>query len=363
MNFLVLFVFLRAFSLGQTEEPLSSTLYSVVQGAHASGKFDGVVVVSKQGKVVYSKAVGFADRLQAVPMREDTVFRLASQTKQITALLIMQEVEAKHLALNERAQDVLPTLASSTGRVTVRQPLQHVSGLPNPSDAPDNVVPPFYVRSGLDVASNTKSAVGFCSGAAKREPGLQFEYNNCDYIVLGALLEKLTGKSYATLIQERVSGPLGLQSWGIFSPDLAAAPTVAIGYGVDGKVELPQNVATYGAAGALYGNALDLAKWDEALLTYKLLPMSASKVMFTADPKLYGEALGSWAYDAKGMNGPVRVVERQGEIGGTRLLNNLLPDQHASIVIIANTESADLFNTYSKQGLGYEVLKAVASLQ
>lgn len=102
---------------------------------------------------------------------------------------------------------------------------------------------------------------------------------------------------------------------------------------------------------------MDLAKWDQVLLEYKLLPQSETRVMFTADPKLYGEALGSWAYDAKGINGPVLVVERQGEIGGTRLLNNLLPDQAASIVIIANTERADLFNTYSKKGLAMSFLR------
>ncbi len=342
---------------------LSTALHQIVQGAHANGNFDGVVVVSQHGKVVYSEAVGMADRAHAVPMRVNTVFRLASQTKQITALLIMQEVVAGHLELNEAARQVLPELAPSTGRVTILQLLQHVSGLPNPSDGPDNVVPAFYLRSGRDAADNTKSALDFCSGAPKREPGLMFEYNNCDYLVLGALLEKVTGKSYAALVQQRVIEPLKLKSWGVFPADPNRAPQVAVGYSADGTVELPQNVATYGAAGAVYGNALDLAQWDEALLAYKLLPKAATTVMFTADPKLYGEALGSWAYDAKGANGPIRVVERQGDIGGTRLLNNLLPDQSASIVILANTERADLFNTYSKQGLGYELLKVVAALQ
>ena len=100
-------------------------------------------------------------------------------------------------------------------------------------------------------------------------------------------------------------------------------------------------------------------------MTYKLLPEAATRTMFTADPKLYGEALGSWSYQAVSSvssSGPVQIVERQGEIGGTRLLNNFLPERLSSIVIISNTERADLFNTYSKKGLGYDLLKAVASL-
>ena len=157
--------------------------------------------------------------------------------------------------------------------------------------------------------------------------------------------------------------PLHLKSWGVLEADPKRAPKVAKGYSADGSEELFQNAATYGAAGGMYGNALDLARWDEALMTYKLLPEEATRTMFTADPKLYGEALGSWNYEAESANGPVQIVERQGDIGGTRLLNNLLPGQGTSIVILSNTERADLFNTYGKKGLGYELLKEVARLK
>lgn len=226
---LVLFAFS---GLSQTAV-LSQTLHAIIQRAHEGGNFDGVVVVSRDGPVVYKEAFGLADRAHAVPMRVETVFHLASLTKQVTALLVMQEVRAKHLSLNEFAQNVLPGLAPTTGRVTILQLLQHVSGLPNPSDGPENIVPEFYLRSGRDAPNNTKSALGFCSGAAKREPGLQFEYNNCDYLVLGALLEKVTGKSYATLVQERVINPLGLKSWGVAPADPSVAPHIAVGYAAD----------------------------------------------------------------------------------------------------------------------------------
>ncbi len=80
--------------------------------------------------------------------------------------------------------------------------------------------------------------------------------------------------------------------------------------------------------------------------------------MFHADPKLYGEALGSWSYSLPGAAPPLPLVERQGEIGGTRLLSLLIPTRNASLVIIANTERADLFNTYTRKGLGYAILQA-----
>lgn len=205
----------------------------------------------------------------------------------------------------------------------------------------------------------TKSSLAFCSGAPKRPAGGPFEYNNCDYIVLGAVLESLSGKAYSALVRERVIEPLGLKSWMVAPPDPKLAPRTATGYRSDGSPDQPQNPATYGAAGSLLGNALDVAKWSDALLSHRLLSAEATEVMFRADPKLYGEALGSWAYDANVSGAPLHVIERQGDIGSTRLLSLLIPQKRASIVIIANTERADLFNTYSKQGLGYEVLKAL----
>ena len=328
------------------------------QIAHDAGNFDGVVVLSQNGKVVEATGFGLADRGAKTPNRPDTVFRLASLTKQVTALLVMQQVAAGRFKLDQEAGAVLSSLPASVSHVTVRQLLQHVSGLPNPSDGPDNVVPPFYTRSAADTASLTKGSLSFCYGTAKRSPGGKFEYNNCDYIVLGALLEAATGKTYEQLVQQRVIQPLGLKSWGLFPANPKRAPLTARAYKESGSEDDPQNPATDGAAGGLYGNALDLAKWNDAVLNHKLLSAEATETMFQADPKLYGEALGSWAYDLSFNQEAVHIVERQGDIGSTQLLTLLLPGKHASVVIIANTDKVDLFNTYSKKGLGYQILEA-----
>ncbi len=342
------------FGFSQSNEPVEK----VVSLAHTNGNFDGVVILSQNGKPVSVVAIGDSNRAAKTPNKPDTVFRLASLTKQITALLIMQQVAGGKIQLDARAGDFLKSLPAASARVTVRQLLQHVSGLPNPSDGPDDAVPAFYLRQGADAANITKTALGFCSGAPKRDPGTKFEYNNCDYIVLGALLEALAGKTYSELVRERVIQPLGLKSWGIFTGDAKLDPPTAVGYQENGTLELTQNVATYGSSGALYGNALDVAKWNEALLSHRLLSVEATEAMFRADPKLYGEALGSWAYDLPLTKPPLHIVERQGDIGSTRLLNLLLPERNASLIIIANTDRADLFNTYSQKGLGYEILKA-----
>lgn len=336
----------------------TSKLKSVFTAAHDAGTFDGVAVVTSQGKTILAVATGFANREQKLPNKPTTVFRLGSLTKQVTALLVMQEVSRMRIELDQPVGTVLNALPESARHITIRQLLTHFSGLPNPSDGPEDKVPAFYLRTGAPAADMTQSALGFCSGKPKRDPGAQFEYNNCDYIVLGAMLEKLSGKSYAALLRERVIVPLGLKSWVLAPGDPKQAPVTAIGYQENGMPDLFQNPATYGASGGLLGNALDVAKWNEALLNHRLLSAEATETMFRADPKLYGEALGSWAWDAAVTKPPVHVVERQGDIGSTRLLSLLLPSQNASIVIIANTEKADLFNSYSKKGLGYGVLTA-----
>ena len=333
-------------------------LADVFAAAHRAGRFDGVAVITVDGKTVLASALGFSNRKTMTPMRPGTIFRLGSLTKQVTALLVMQQVSTGRIQLEQTAGSILKTLPEGVGRVTIRQLLSHVSGLPNPSDGPEDKVPPFYLRTAPSARDLSESGLRFCAGTPKREPGGQFEYNNCDYLVLGALLESLSGKSYGELVRERVIRPLGLHSWTLAPANPSRAPRTAEGYAADGSPDPVQNPATYGAAGALLGSALDVAKWNTALLDHRLLPAQATETMFRADPKLYGEALGSWAYDSDVTAPQLHVIERQGDIGSTRLLSLLLPGTRASIVIIANAERADLFNTYSKQGLGYQVLKA-----
>jgi D-alanyl-D-alanine carboxypeptidase len=345
-------------TLARNQVAQKPEISELIHAAHDKGTFSGVVVLSQHGKVSLATQVGFSDKTRKTPMSPDTVFRLASLTKQITALLIMQEVEAGRIHLDQTAGELMKELPEASGRVTIKQLLQHVSGLANPSDGPDNVAPEFYQRKDKDAGDNRKSAMEFCSSKPKRDPGGIFEYNNCDYIVLGAILESMTGQSFAVLLKERITRPLGLRSWGVFPADPSSAPWVAIGYKEDGSPEDFQNPATYGAAGALYGNALDVALWNHALINHTLLSAESTNTMFRADPKLFGEALGSWAYDSSVTQPPVHIVERQGDIGGTLLLSLILPERDASLVIISNTERADLFNTYSKKGLGYEILKA-----
>jgi len=129
---LLLFTFLFQIAGAQTPARLAGQIAT----AHQAGEFDGVVVLSQNGKVVSTSALGFSDRYSQTPLHPETIFRLASLTKQVTALLVMQEVSAGRLTLDRKTGEILTSLPNSAARVTVRQLLQHVSGLPTPVTDP-----------------------------------------------------------------------------------------------------------------------------------------------------------------------------------------------------------------------------------
>jgi CubicO group peptidase (beta-lactamase class C family) len=345
--------------LVQVREALSST----VRSAHEAGRFDGVMLVARGEQVLYEGAVGLADREQARRHTVDAPFRWASVTKQLTALLVMQEVEAGRLSLTGTLRQYLPTFSGPSGdRITLQQLLQHTSGLPNPSDMPEGAegMPAFYKNTGPTAGDSLAAATGLCSGPAKKEPGTAFEYNNCDYFVLGAILERVTGKPYAQLVRDRLSRPLGLRSLRLFSPGAAKALSGMVGYEGPKQREPQFNMATYGPVGSLYGSVRDLWKIDRALMSHQLLSRENSETMWKGEPSLGYVALGAWSYPAtlKGCAAPVAVVERQGHIGGIRVLNLFVPSEQVALIAVSNQEKTDFGALWSGKGLSYDILRA-----
>ena len=125
--------------------------------------------------------------------------------------MTLQAVAESRLALDDTVQKHLPTFTGPTAaKVAVRQLLQHTAGLPNPDDTPEvDGVPSFYLRQGPDLQS---AALDDCAAAPKRGPGERFEFNNCDTLVLGAILAAVEKQAPAELLDRRVVQPLGLKT-------------------------------------------------------------------------------------------------------------------------------------------------------
>ncbi len=341
--------------------PLASAGTRVMAVARAA-RLSGEIVVSDQAGPVFDRAIGLADRQSGRSHRTGARWLWASVTKQVTAVLIMQQVESGALSLDGTVRDYLPEFPGASGdRVTVRQLLQHLSGLPNPDDATPGVnnIPGFYSESGAVISADARSS-GYCAGAPKAAPGSGFAYNNCDYLVLGAILERVSGKSYATLIADRIARPLGLHSLKLAPDGAAQGGSAAIGYTTDGQRYPAINVATFGAAGALTGTARELIALDRALLAGKLLKAQSRDVLWQGDPKLGYEALGVWSFPARlaGCTEPVALVERRGDVGGIQVRNVIAPELGRAMAVFTNDDTVDFGEVWQAKGLSYELLSA-----
>jgi D-alanyl-D-alanine carboxypeptidase len=309
----------------------------------------GEIIVSRFDKVLYQ------DRWGAGITAASGKWRWASVTKQVIATLVMQEVAAGRIDLDQPVATYLPTFASPNANlVTVRQLLRHQSGLPNPDDtaaSPDAI--PAYDAPGYK--GNRDPLTGYCAGPVKGPPGGNWSYNNCDYVVAGALVERVTGKGWSLLVRERLAGPLGMISVGSFpSPRPVATGTIG------GKPDSGFNLAAFGAAAGLYGTARDLWKFDRALMKGKLLPDAQRAEMWDGQPQLGSIALGQWSFTAplKGCPNPVRIVERRGQIGGVQVRNFIMPEWDAVVITFVDRAELDFGEVWQGKGFSHDLLSA-----
>jgi CubicO group peptidase (beta-lactamase class C family) len=269
----------------------------------------------------------------------------------------MQEVEKGSIDLDAPAMNYLPKVALPGGdAVTVRSLLNHTSGLYDPNSGPagPDGTPLAYLRSKTPAPTGLDQQ---CLKPSGRAPGAAFAYNNCDYVVLGALLEQVTAKPFAALVRERIAEPLGLQSLRVLKPgdkdDIVA---------VDDKGASDANVdpGRYGSAANLAGTAEDLLKFDRALIEGKLLGKAATAEMWKGDPKAGYAALGQWSYpvELKGCATLQHVVERRGAVGNVQVRNLIAPERGIAVVAFAASTAPDFGEPWQGKGLTYELLSA-----
>lgn len=315
----------------------------VEQSLRGSG-FAGVFAVSQDGARVAGGAIGEA--APGRPFAYETVFPWASVTKQAVAVMAMQDVEDGRIALDAPASRYMRELGQGARSPTVRELLQHRSGLRNPEDAAD-----FYTGG--------PTGIEWCLGA-RGAPGGNWRYNNCDYLVLGGVLERVNRRPFADLFAERISGPIGGKVRFVGAPVGLDADTVWAG-GPD--VAFVEALKRYGSAGGLIGTVEDMLAFDRALLSGALLTDQARAELWRGDPKLGFQALGQWSFDAplKGCGGPVRIVERRGAIGNFQVRNFIAPDRQVSAVLMTNRAEGkyDFGEIWQGRGVSHDFLASI----
>lgn len=328
----------------------------LIADANKRGEFSGVVLIAKGNEIIYKAAIGQANREWKIANAANTKFRICSVTKQFTAMLVMQLVEAGKINLDKSVADYLPEFRRETAsKIKVRDLLSSASGL---ASLPDE----FYVSEDAKMSDADFVIKTYLQKDLEFAPGEKFNYNNADFIVLGRIVEKVAGKDYETILREKILEPLGMKNTGLLRNE-TVIENLASGYSFkDGKYtkESFVQIQNFGAAGAMYSTGEDLLLWDKALLFNKILSKKYTAEMFAPLPKLGFVALGSWTYTAKFADGKThKLTERQGYINGFCALNIIAPDDNVSAIFLSNTETQTLFRTYAAQGLSYQVLNAV----
>ena len=303
-----------------------------VRSQHSVGQFDGAIVVAVDGKTIYREAFGEANREWHVRNSPDTRFRIGSITKAFTAIVILQLAEQGRLRLDAKVTEYLPDFAPQFGaQITVRQLLTHTSGLPDFNSFSD-----FFrqVQAGLLDEGGILQRIGQYKLIAP--PGTKFSYSNDGYVVLGAIIAKVTGKSYDQNVRERISGPARMNATFLSSFD-SIVPRRASGYRrIIGGFE---NVVPYypDAAAGLLSTVDDLLNWDEALYGPAILGESSKALMWSVSP--YGNAYG-WLVSRKLAPGSTAdsllVIKGDGAVPGFYALTLRLPQRHIFIAALTN---------------------------
>jgi len=304
------------------------------------GQFNGTVLVSEGGKEIFKKGYGLANMEWNIPNEPDTKFRIGSITKQFTSMLIMQLVEEGKIKLEGKITDYLPGYRKDIGeQVTIHHLLTHTSGIPSYTELPE-----FSNEISRDPYTVDEFVQKYCSGDLEFKPGSKFVYNNSGYFLLGAIIEKVTGKKYEAVLKERILDPLNMKNTGYDHHESIIANRAG-GYEktFDGYQNTPYiDMSLPFAAGALYSTVEDLYLWDQALYKRELLSEKYMKMMFT--PFLNNYAYG-WSVrkialaDSKDS---VLVVAHSGGINGfVTLITRLVQDKHM-IVLLNNTGGTDL---------------------
>lgn len=324
------------------------TMWSNTAAAARKGDFHGHLIVA-DATASHGEDVGNSTGPK--------LWRWASVSKQIIATLVMQEVDRGTLTLDTPVKTYAPNLkVANADKVTLRQLLQHTSGLPNVEDGPMNTAGTTLALFDRSTPAPGPGIDAICRGPAKAEPGARFEYNDCDTEVAGAVLEAVTGLPLARLLSERLFLPLGMAGARLLKPgEDAGRPRLLPDGTSDGYID----VGRFGAAGAIAGPPMALARFDQALLAGTLLSPASRAEMWKGEPKLGFAALGQWVYTVPlaGCAEPVELVERRGSIGGIEIRNVIAPAKGRIVIAFAD-RPADFGEPWQGKGLTYDLLSA-----
>lgn len=325
---------------GQSRTRLALEFDRAISRVLKAGEPGGVVLVARNGRVIYRKAFGMANMELGVPMREEMIFNIASQTKQFTAVAVLQLVERGKLSLQDEVTKFLPDYPDGGQKITVENLLTHTAGIP-PS-APEAMArlqgERRFITLNEIIATFKSRPLGFA-------PGTKWDYSNNGYMLLGAIIEKVSGITYPDYLEKNLFGPAGMTATH-FGDDYKIVRNRTASYvysraeskflnAANGKVEIAYS------AGAIQSTAEDLFKWNQALLANRLITKE-SLGKARAEHRLpdgQGTHYGYGWFIGNIQGSP--IVEHGGNMGGFMSHAIYLPREDVYVAVLYNFRAPD----------------------
>jgi CubicO group peptidase (beta-lactamase class C family) len=312
----------------------------------ARQKIPGAEVgIYSRGSVLLAKGYGLANVELDVPVKPETIMQSGSVGKQFTSAAIMILVEEGKISLDDSVAKYFPEAPATWKPILIRNLLSHTSGL-SEYESDDRIGPkgPFYLR--LDFTED-ELATKIEALPIEWAPGTKWAYRNTNYVLLGFIIHKITGKRYDEFMAESMFKPLGMTSTRLIS-DRDIIHNRAAGYELDGgqlkNQEWVSPTFNSTADGTLYFNVMDLARWDEALDGTSVLTPASLDRMWTVyplndgKPNVAGYGFG-WAMGEQ--NGHKRI-EHDGGWQGFTCNFSRYPDDSLTVAVLTNLAYADV---------------------
>lgn len=346
--FSILLICLGTVHAARAQDPIPR-MQQFIQSYVTNKTFMGTVLVSKDGKLLINEGYGFAQVEWNTPNIPEGKFRLGSLTKQFTAAGILLLEEQGKLKVEDPVSKYVSDAPPAWEKITIFDLLTHTSGIPNFTNFPD------YGPTESKDTTPQELVARFRDKPLEFPPATKFSYSNSGYILLGYILEKVSGQTYADFLQKNIFTPLGMYDTGVDS-NTAILPKRVQGYvpsanGMQHAGYVSMTVPF--SAGALYSTTGDLLKWEQGLFRGKVINPASLAKMTTPFKEGYG--FGLFIHDENGH----KRIDHGGGIEGFNTSLAYYPDDKLVVVVLANLNgnAADALGaSLGKLALGEQVL-------
>jgi CubicO group peptidase (beta-lactamase class C family) len=313
---------------------------AAVEAQRKAQKIPGVsVAVCRNGKIVTASGYGLANVELDVPVTPETIFQTGSVGKQFTSMAVMMLVEEGRIGLDDHLTKYIPESPATWKDVTIRELLTHTSGIAD-YGGEEETMGKGVINFRKDYTEE-ELLQAFAKMPMDFRPGEKWSYSNTGYVLLGIVIHRVAGKFYGDFLQERIFQPLGMKSTRIIS-EADIVPHRSSGYRlVKGELKNQEWVSptlNTTADGALYTNVLDLAKWDAALYTTRLVKQSSLDAIWTPlklnDGKIYPYGFG---WDLAPKNGH-RAVSHDGAWQGFTMSISRYVEDRLTVIVMTNLD-------------------------